>query len=123
MASLFRPIRLASAFVLAGATACSSPSPAEAMAAREIAHLTPMKASSQNVVTGFDLRDDTTLVVSVDLNQYASIDADADTALQVEALKRWREAWTVEHPHKHAKLTVLFIDYHGKPFSTEKTSV
>jgi hypothetical protein len=124
MASLFERSRLAFAFMLAGATACSSsPSPADAMRAREIAHLTPMKATYQNAVTGFDVRNDTTLVLSVDLNQYASIDEDSVAALQAEALKRWSEAWTVEHPHEHATLTVVFIDYHGKPFLTKKTAV
>lgn len=118
----FRAIAALALAVLAGCSAARSPQ--EAATDRELAHLAPMKTNPGygGAVTGFDV-EGTRLDMSVDLNQYESIDEDSADYLKVEALRRWKEAWTSENRGKHAKLTVRMLNYYGKPFLTESAKV
>jgi len=120
-------VRTTAAIALALLAACSpAPSASEAAAQREIAHMAPMKTNPaySTTVTGFDVSGSGRRVdVSIDLNQYESIDDDAVDALKAEALRRWKEAWLAENEGKHATLAVRFLNYFGKPFLTENAKV
>jgi hypothetical protein len=117
-----RPLLAAVALALT-LTACSSPAAHDqVVTAEETAALQPLRAEYDGAVTGFIVKGNQ-LDVSIDLNTYATIDEDDVPLLQAEAVRRWREAWTAQHPHEHADLTVRFVDYHGKPFLIKKITV
>jgi hypothetical protein len=107
---------------LAAACACSGPSAQDAGTARETAHMQPMRSAYDDTVVGFDPHG-TRMDVAIDLNAWETIDDDADAAIKVEALRRWKEAWTAENPGKHATLLVRLIDYHGHEFFRETAKV
>ncbi len=113
---------LVAAAALALAAACSSPSPDQAASDNEMAALAPLRSEYDSTVTGFVINGNQ-LDVSIDLNAYTMIDRDDVPLLQAEALRRWRDAWSAQHPHQHGELSVRFVDYHGRPFFSEKVSV
>ncbi|MDQ2992934.1 MAG: hypothetical protein M3R30_08980 [Candidatus Eremiobacteraeota bacterium] len=111
------------ALALAVVTACSAPLSSQATSEpREIAHMQPMREGNNDTVVGFDVHG-TRMDVSIDLNEWETIDDDADQAIKDDAMRRWKEAWSVENPGKHATLTVRLLDYHGRLFFTETGKV
>ncbi|HEY5258586.1 MAG TPA: hypothetical protein VIJ12_09440 [Candidatus Baltobacteraceae bacterium] len=104
--------------------ACSAPeSASQARSDKELAALAPLQTSAQGVITGLDIQNDTTLVVSLDINQWLSIEADEDAALEAQALAKWKGVWAKNHPAQHALLHVDFVDYHATPVYAEKAKV
>jgi len=118
--TLYRVFSAALAFVVI--SACSGPSPQEASLAREMAYMQPMRSESNDTVVGFDIKG-TQMNVGIDLNEWETIDDDADQAIRTEALSRWKTAWSKENPGKHATLTVRLVDYHGHEFFRETAKV
>lgn len=111
-------------FALAATLAtCSSPSPRQQLDDSEIAGMTPLKQHYPKVVMGFDVRPESTLIVSVDLQHYIDADDDTIAAMQREALARWRSAWIGAHPHAHGILQVRFIDFIGRKVARETAKV
>jgi len=108
------------ALVAAAVAACSSPSPHEQAVTNEIAQLTPLKTTYSGVVMGFDVRDDTTLLVSLDLQSYIGMDDDAAEAMRRAIVQHWAAAWSTAHSGAHATLHVRFIDFIGRKIA-EKT--
>ena len=106
---------IAAVALLTAVTACSAPQSANERAqSAELAQLAPLKAKFPGVLTGFDIRGDTTLVVAVDVQAIIDSMEDSDEAgMKAVVLDKWRDAWRANHPHEHAKLTVRFIDYRG----------
>ncbi|HEY1867682.1 MAG TPA: hypothetical protein VGG70_05250 [Candidatus Cybelea sp.] len=117
-------VRLASsaAFALL-ISACSGPAANQQTADAEIAAMMPLKRQYSDVVMGFDVRPQSTLIVSVDLQQYIETDDETIAAIQRDALARWRAAWIAAHPHQHAVLHVRFIDFIGRKVATKTTKV
>lgn len=116
-------VRLGAYALLAAlATACASPSPQERIDGAEIASLASLRNRYSNVVMGFDIHPQTTLVVGLDLQHYLDMDDDAVAAMQRDVLARWRSAWRSEHPHAHALLHVRFIDFIGRKVAVESTN-
>jgi hypothetical protein len=114
----------APALLFALLAACSSPpNPQERIENRELAAVAPLKTKFSGVVMGFDIRPATTLIVSLDAQQYYYMEDDDIAAMKRAALARWRSAWTSSHPHAHAVLTVRFIDFVGHKIGTETTNV
>ena len=101
---------------------CSSPAQQRSDDA-ELAAMAPLKRHYSDVVMGFEVRPQDTLIVSVDLQTYIETDDDTLKAMQREALARWRSAWMAAHPHAHALLVVRFIDFIGRRVATESTKV
>lgn len=104
-------------------TACSQPSPQQQLDDAEIAALAPLKAHYSDVVMGFDVKPETTLIVSVDLQHYIDTDDDTLAAMRKEALARWRAIWRARHPHAHALVHVRFIDFIGRLVAQESAPV
>lgn len=111
---------IASAALLA---ACSGPTPGQRAHQAELNDLAQLKRRYPDVVMGFDLRRDDTLIISLDLQQYIGMDDDAVAALKRDALARWRSAWIAQHPHEHALLRLHFIDFIGRRVADESTRV
>jgi hypothetical protein len=78
---------------------------------------------SAGIVAGFEIRPQTTLIVSLDLQQYIETDDATIAAMKRDTLARWRAGWTAAHPHGHATLHVRFIDFIGRGIATESTKV
>lgn len=117
-------LRLAGFVMIASlVAACSSPAQRPSAEADEIAAMSPLKQKYPDVVAGFDVRPASTLIVSVDLQNYIETDDDTLKAMQRDALTRWRAAWTAAHPHAHSTLYVRFIDFIGRKVTTEATRV
>ncbi|MBV8066974.1 MAG: hypothetical protein JO113_03275 [Candidatus Eremiobacteraeota bacterium] len=119
MADLRTPAILAIAALVA---ACSSPS-SERISDAELAAIAPLKQQYSELVAGLEIRPATTLIVSVDLQNYIEADDARVAAMKREALARWRAAWAAQHPHGHAVLQVRFIDFIGRKVGDEKTSL
>jgi hypothetical protein len=101
-------------------TACAAPEdPSQARTDREVAALAPLQSNSEGVITGIDVNNDTTLVASIDLQQWSSVDEQDVAGFQAQALVRWKSVWSHEHPGHHALLRVVFADYHGRSVFTE----
>lgn len=116
--------RLAFAVCLfAALAACSSPSARDQTVAAEIAALAPLKHAYPGVLMGFDVRSDTMLVASLDLQGYNNTDDDINTAMRKGVVEQWRRAWSAAHPGKHATLHVRFIDFVGRTIAQNTTSV
>jgi hypothetical protein len=114
-----RPLRVALAtLLLAG---CSSPAPQRRLDDAELAAVAPLKQQYSGVVMGFDIKPETTLIVSLDLQQYVDADDETVAALKRDAVARWRAAWLAAHAHAHAVLHVQFIDFIGRRVATEST--
>jgi hypothetical protein len=103
--------------------ACSSPSPQQRVDDAELAAVAPLKRQYAGVVMGFDIHPQTTLVISLDLQQYIEMDDDAIAAMKRDAVVRWRSAWSAAHPNAHALLHVRFIDFIGRNVAAEATKV
>jgi len=108
---------------LAATLAACGPTPQERVHAAELNDLAALKRQYPDVVMGFDLRHDDTLIISLDLQQYIAMDDDAIAALKRASLARWRSAWIAEHPHEHAVLQLHFIDFIGRRVADETTRV
>lgn len=116
-------LRLARFVTLASfIAACSSPTQ-QSSVTDEIAAMAPLKQKYSDLVAGFDVRPASTLIVSVDLQNYIETDDDTLKAMQRDAIARWRAAWTAAHPHAHSTLYVRFIDFIGRKVATETTKV
>lgn len=103
--------------------ACSSPSPHQQVGDAEIAAMAPLKQRYPDVVMGFDVRPQSTLIVSVDLQHYIDTDDDTLAAMKRVALARWRAAWIAAHPHAHGIVRVRFIDFIGRKVDEETAQV
>jgi hypothetical protein len=102
--------------------ACSSPSPQQRAEDAELAAVTPLK-QTYPVLAGFEIRPETTLIVSLDLQKYIEMEDDEIAAMKRATLERWRSAWSAAHPHAHALLEVRFIDFIGRKVGTETAKV
>ena len=106
------------------AAGCSSPpSPRERATSAELAQLSPLKQRYAGIVMGFDVRNDATLLVSLDLQTFIGMDDDAATAMKRTVAQRWRGAWTSAHPATHAVLHVRFIDFVGRTVAEQSIRV
>jgi hypothetical protein len=101
--------------------ACSSPAPHQGVEAAELASVASLKHQYPEVVMGFDIRPENTLIVSLDLQHYIEMDDDVVAAMKRKSLTRWRSAWSAAHPHVHALLQVRFIDFIGRKVAEEST--
>ncbi|HEX3670401.1 MAG TPA: hypothetical protein VHT92_01720 [Candidatus Cybelea sp.] len=115
----FRAAALTTLFL----AACSSPAPNQRVDDAEVTALAPLKQKYSDTVMGFDVKPQTTLIVSLDLQHYIDADDDTVAALKRDALARWRAVWSAAHPHAHATLRVHFIDFIGRSVATESTKV
>jgi hypothetical protein len=111
------------ACVLAPLAACSSPSAHEQVVSTELAAVTPLKATYPGVLMGFDVRGETTLLASLDLQGYNNTDDDVNAAMRKAVVDGWRRAWSAAHPGAHATLHVRFIDFIGRTIAEKTTSV
>jgi len=111
------------ACVLAPLVACSSPSAHEQVVSTELSAVAPLKAAYPGVLMGFDVRGDTTLLASLDLQAYIGTDDDTNAAMRRSVVERWRRAWSAAHPGAHATLHVRFIDFIGRTIAEKTTSV
>jgi len=118
--TVLRLAAVASVLLLA---ACSSPSPKERLTAAEMDGVAPLKQTYSGVVTGFDFPDDTTLVISMDANEYNGMDDDAQAAMKKAVLQTWRDVWRKQHPNDHANLTVKLNDFIGRTWVTQSIRV
>jgi predicted naringenin-chalcone synthase len=105
---------------IAAAIGCASaPSPRERVTSAEIAQMSSLKRTYSGIVMGFDVRDDTTIVVSLDLQTFIGMDDDAAAAMKRGVAERWRSAWSSAHPGGHATLHVRFIDFIGRKIAEQ----
>ncbi len=102
--------------------ACSARSPQQRIDDAELAAVAPLKQKYSGVLMGFDVRPQSTLVVSVELQRYIETDDDVIEAMKRDVLARWRAAWTAAHPGTHAPLYVRFIDFIGRTVARESTN-
>jgi len=103
---------------------CSSPSSSrERVTSSELAGVSALKRDYSGIVMGFDVRGDTTLIVSLDLQSYIGMDDDAATAMKRAVVARWRSAWSAAHPRSHATLHVRFIDFIGRKIAEQSTNI
>jgi hypothetical protein len=116
-------VRYAASIALAALLACSGPTPEQRVRQAELDDLAQLKQHYPDVVMGFDVRRDDTLIVSLDLQHYIDMDDDAVAALKRDSLARWRYAWVAQHPHDHAVLKLRFIDFIGRNVADETTRV
>ncbi len=116
-------VRYLMGIALAALLAACGPTQQERAQQAELNDLAQLKRRYPDVVMGFDLRRDDTLVISLDLQQYIGMDDDAVKALKRDSLARWRAAWIAEHPHEHAVLHLHFIDFIGRHVADEATRV
>jgi hypothetical protein len=104
-------------FALLAATAvaaCSSPSPQEQVQTTELTQLDTLKKTYDGIVMGFDFKGDTTLLVSLDIQNYIGIDDDTAAKMKTDVLAHWKSAWIAAHPGKHATVTARMIDFVGR---------
>jgi hypothetical protein len=102
------------AFLTALAACAAPPSAKERAQSAELAQLAPLKTQFPGVLTGFDVANDTTLVVSVNVQAIIDSMEDSDQqGMKAIVIGKWRDAWRAAHPHEHANLNVRFIDYRG----------
>lgn len=85
--------------------------------------MTPLKRAYPGVLMGFDVRGDTMLVASLDLQGYNGTDDDVNTAMRRAVVEGWRRAWSSAHPGAHATLHVRFIDFIGRTIAEKTTAV
>jgi hypothetical protein len=100
--------------------ACSAPTAQQKRHARERLLLNPIEVKYNGIITGFDFQG-ALVDVSVDLEQLQSMDVDREDRMKAEMLRRWRTTWIATHPHRHATVTVRFIDFRGNEESQEST--
>ena len=104
-------------------SACSSPSSQERIQNTELAQLAPLKQTYSGTVMGFDFQGDTTLIVSIDIQNYIGMDDDASTAMKRAIYEAWRSAWGAAHPHQHAIVRVRLIDFVGRKIAEQSEPV
>jgi hypothetical protein len=114
---------ICSAFVLASAGCTSPQSPTERAVSSEIAQVSALKHDYPGIVMGFDVRNDTTLIVSLDLQSFIGMDDDAADAMKRAVVASWRAAWSAAHPGAHATLHVRFIDFIGRKVAEQSSPV
>jgi len=108
--------------ILAG---CSQPAPqgaADTAAAREVRAIGPLKTEYKPVITSIDAKG-TTLEVFVDAEAMSEMDGPVEQAMEDQAPKRWRQAWTANNPAKHATLHVRLRNYFGEVVFSESAKV
>lgn len=111
------------ALALATLAGCAgSTSPQATAADAETTALAPLRAKYDNTVTGFDVNG-TRVDVSLDLDKFDSMDPNDMPGFKADVLRAWSAAWSAQHPHQHAVLTVRFLDYFGKTVTTETSKV
>jgi hypothetical protein len=103
-------------------TACSVQTPEQRATGAELNALAPLK-QTYPVVTGFDVRTPTTLVVSLDLQTYIGMSDEDTAAVRRAVLERWRTVWVQSHPNARAVLHVRFIDFIGRTVAENVISV
>ena len=103
--------------------ACSSPSARDRIVSAELAAVDPLKKTYSGVLMGFDVRGETTLLASLDLQGYIGTDDDTDAAMRRAVVDGWRRAWSAAHPNAHATLHVRFIDFTGRTIAEKTTTV
>jgi hypothetical protein len=103
--------------------ACSGPTPQQRAQTAELHDLETLKRQYPGVISGFDLRSQDTLIVSIDLQRYIEMDDDAVIALKRDALEGWRTAWIAQHAGEHATLHLRLIDFIGRKVADEATKV
>jgi len=117
MTKLWFPVGLT--LLLALGTACApQPTPAQRIAAKEIAALAPLKAKYPDIVTALD-PSGKRLDIAIDANGYISAGDDELDAFRAAAPRAWRAAWDAAHPGEHAKLTVRLVDFIGRVWLTQ----
>ncbi len=114
---------LPSAFATVLLAACSTQTPTQSARDAELTAMTAVKSVYPGVLTGFDIQHGTTLVAAFDTEALDSMDEATEGTMKADVLKRWARAWSAQHPHRHATLTVRFIDFLARPESTETTKV
>ncbi len=114
---------VAAAWTICMIVACSQPSPQQRLDGAEIEALAPLKSRYAGIVMGFDVKPQTTLIVSIDLQAYIDADDDRLAAMRKEALVRWRSTWVARHPGARAVISVRFIDFIGRKIAQESTPV
>lgn len=115
---------LLAASVLAASAGCSSPpSPQQQVVATELDQMTPLKHTYSGILMGFDVRGETTLIASLDLQSYIGMDDDAAEAMRRAVVNRWRSAWSAAHLNAHATLHVRFIDFIGRKIAEQTVRV
>jgi hypothetical protein len=102
---------------------CSSPSTHERVVSDEVDRLNTLEHHYPGVVTGFDVRGDTTLIVTLDLQSYIGMSDDDAAAMKHAVVERWRSVWSALHPHEHATLHVRFIDFIGRKIAEQSVKV
>jgi hypothetical protein len=103
--------------------ACAAPAPrVNPTLAKEQAAVAPLKVKYKDVVTGVEVKG-RTLVLYVEPNAMYSMDEDAEAAMKIDALSRWKKAWSGAHPHEHATLRLSVRDYFGRELYTSSTAV
>lgn len=112
MVPMWRPS--SSALLLVALLAsCAPPSPQAQIEDAERAAMTSLKTQNPDIIMGFDFHG-SGVDVSIDVNQFVTLDPDDEAALEADALKRWRTVWIASHPRQHAKLTLRFLDFRGR---------
>jgi hypothetical protein len=117
MMNLMRGLACSAILMMIGCS--SAQSPRDRATASELAQVSVLKRDFSGIVMGFDVRDDTTLIVSLDLQSYIGMDDDAAAAMQRTVVARWRDAWVAAHPGAHAMLQVRFIDFIGRKIAEQ----
>jgi hypothetical protein len=115
-------LRFAAAALAVLLAACSAPAP-QARSDAELAAVAPLRRQYPGLVMGFDIRPATTLIVSLDLQQYIDTDDETIAKMKRDTLARWRRTWAAAHPGAHAALQVRFIDFIGRTIATESARV
>jgi len=90
--------------------------------AKEQDAVAPLKSKYKDVITGTEVRD-RTLVLYVEPNAMSSMDEQAEADMKADALRRWKQAWTGAHPHRHATLRLEVRDYFGRELSSSTARV
>jgi hypothetical protein len=112
--------RIATIALIAALLPACAP-PARTVDDAELAAVTSLKHRYPDLISGFEIRPEETLIVSLDLQQYIEADDDRIAAMKHDTLAGWRAAWSAQHPHVHALLHVRFIDFIGRKVAEEST--
>lgn len=112
--------RTATVALIAALLAACSP-PGRNVDDAELAAVTPIKHRYPDLISGFEIRPQETLIVSLDLQQYIETDDARIAAMKHDTLASWRSAWIAQHPHARALLHVRFIDFIGRKVAEEST--
>jgi hypothetical protein len=103
--------------------ACSTPSQQEQIQATELKQLAPLRTEFNGVVMGFDFKGDTTLLVSIDIQNWIGLDDDAAANAKRQIVKQAQAAWIAAHPNQQATVTVRLIDFIGRTIYQETAKI